>query len=296
MGLSTRSRYVFPFLLLIPSLIFIFLFTYLPFGIAAFESLFDFRAMEVGRSVFVGLGNYERLFDDPAFAKACVNNLLFVLGTVIPSLALALWLAVMINGNNVINRMLRSVFFFPTVIPLVGAASLWIFIFLPRVGLIDFYLTNFLGLNQHNFLGNEQTALLALMVLTIWKFAGYYMVFFLAGLQGIPKGSLEAAVMEGANSWQAFWLVTLPRLRPTITFVGTIAIIYAVTQIDHIMVMTNGGPNNATNVLLFYIFTTAQEGLDIGKASAATVVTLAVLLVITIMNMAALERGTHYEQ
>ena len=293
---TAKFHSCFPYLLLLPSLLFLACFTYLPLGVAAFDSLFDSRAAEGGLSVFAGPGNYARLFDDPAFFRACLNNILLIVLTVIPSLALALWMAVMVNGASPLNRLLRSLFFFPTVVPLVAAASLWIFIFLPGIGLIDYYLTRFLGMGQHNFLGNESTALFALAVLTVWKFSGYYMVFFLAGLQGIPKGSLEAAALEGATPWQAFRLVTLPQLRPTLTFVATIASIYAVTQVDHVFMMTNGGPNHSTNVLLYYIFSTAQDGFDLGKASAATVVTLSVLLVFTLFNMAVLERGTHYEQ
>ncbi len=296
MNMVANRLKAFPFLLLLPSLMFLFAFTYLPLVVAGVNSLHDSRGAEGGGSVFVGLENYSRLFGDGVFFQACMNNALLVLATVAPSLVLALWLAVMIRNNSLINRLLRSLFFFPTIIPLVAASSLWIFIFLPRIGLIDYYLTQFLGTGQHNFLGNDSTALISLAVLGIWKFAGYYMIFFLAGLQGIPKDSLEAAALEGASSWQSFRLVTFPLLRPTITFVATIATIYAVTQVDHVFMMTNGGPNNSTNILLYYIFSTAQDGFDLGKASAATVITLGVLLIITVFNMTILEKGTHYEQ
>jgi sn-glycerol 3-phosphate transport system permease protein len=295
-GKTLLPKRLFPLLLLLPSLIFLFLFTYLPFGVAALESLYEFRGLELGRESFAGLDNYRRLFADPAFSAACANNALLVLLTAAPGIALALGLALLVKRSTLLNRLLRALFFFPTIVPLVAASALWIFIFLPGLGLIDYYLTRYFNMAAHNFLGDEQTALLALVVLTIWKFAGYYMVFFLAALQGIPDDSLEAAALEGAGAWQSFRLVTLPMLRPVITFVGTIAVIYAVTQVDHVLMMTNGGPNNSTSVLLFYIFTTAQEGYDLGKASAATVLTLAVLLLITLVNMHILERGAHYEQ
>lgn len=286
----------FPFLLLLPSLVFLFAFTYLPFGVAVIDALYDSRAAEQGVERFVMFENYARLLRDGTFFTACLNNAILVVITVVPSLFLALGMALMIRSDSVINRILRSLFFFPTIIPLVASAGLWIFIFLPGSGLLDYYLTRWLGMSAHNFVGNSHTALAALAVLTIWKFSGYYMIFFLAGLQSIPQGSLEAARLEGANAWQGFRFVTLPQLRPTITFVATIGTIYAVTQVDHIMLITNGGPNNATNILLFYIFSTAQDGLDLGKASAATVLTLAGLLCVTLINMTLFERGTHYEQ
>ncbi len=294
MNMFHKGRF-FVLFLLAPSLLFLFAFTYLPFGVAFVDSLYDFRNVTLGQEYFVGLSNYMRLFNDPTFHKAVINNLVLIALTVPASLVLALLLAIALTQNTTINRMLRSVFFFPTVIPLVAASALWIFIFLPGSGLIDYYLTRYFGTMSHNFLGNQDTALAALAVLTVWKFSGYYMIFFLAGLQSIPQDALEAVHMEGASRWQAFRLVTFPQLRPTLTFVGTIALIYAVTQVDHIMMMTNGGPNNATNVLLFYIFTTAQDGFDLGKASAATALTMGGLLIVTLMNLHVMERGVHYE-
>ncbi len=294
MNLFHKGRF-FPLLLLMPSLLFLFAFTYLPFGVAFVDSLYEFRNVTLGQEYFVGFSNYQRLFNDPTFQKAVINNVVLIVLTVPASLLLALVLAIALTHNTTFSRVLRSVFFFPTVIPLVAASALWIFIFLPGSGLIDYYLTRYLGMVSHNFLGDQDTALVALAILTVWKFAGYYMIFFLAGLQSIPKDALEAVYLEGASSWQAFRLVTFPQLRPTLSFVGTIALIYAVTQVDHIMMMTNGGPNNATNVLLFYIFTTAQDGFDLGKASAATVLTMGALLVVTLLNLHVMERGVHYE-
>ncbi len=281
--------------LLFPSLVFLFAFTYLPFGVAFVDSLYDSRMASDGAQ-FVLFENYARLFADSTFYKALFNNIVLILLTVIPSIALALLLALGLQANTRTNRILRTIFFMPTTVPLVAAAALWIFIFLPGIGLIDYYLTRFLDMNSHNFLGNSQTALMALAVLTVWKFAGYYMIFFIAGLQAISESTLEAARLEGANAFQAFYYVTLPLLRPTISFVATIATIYAVTQVDHIMLMTKGGPDNSTNILLYYIFTTAQDSFDLGKASAATVVTLLGLLVTTRLTMNVLEKGAHYEQ
>ena len=278
-----------------PSVVFLFAFTYMPFGVAFIDSLYDFRNVALGQEYFVGFSNYQRLFNDSTFQKAVVNNIVLIVLTTPASLLLALLLAIALKRSSVVNRALRSVFFFPTVVPVVAASAVWVFIFLPGSGLIDYYLTRYLGMASHNFLGSQDTALVALSVLTVWKFAGYYMIFFLAGLQSIPQDALEAVYLEGASPWQAFWLVTFPRLRPTLTFVGTIALIYAVTQVHHIMMMTNGGPDNATNILLFYIFTTAQQGFDLGKASAATVLTMGALLVVTLVNLYVMERGAHYE-
>lgn len=288
-------RSLFPWLVLMPTLIFLFLFTYFPLFRSAADSLYDSR-MNSDNPPFVGLQNYVRLLQDDVFWRALLNNLSYILMTVIPGIVLALLLAVALWENTVINRWLRTAFFFPMIIPLVSAATLWLFIFMPGLGLIDYYLAKFFGPMNNNYLGASDSALIALSVIGVWKFAGYYMLFFLAGLQSIPASAREAAMMEGASRTQTFFYVTLPLLRPTISFVVTIALIYAITQIDHVPVMTQGGPNNATTVMLYYIQSLANDTHDLGKASAATFLTLILLFGFSVMNLRVLERGAHYER
>lgn len=288
-------RSLFPWLVLMPTLIFLFLFTYFPLFRSAADSLYDSR-LNSNNPPFVGLQNYVRLLQDDVFWRALVNNLAYIVMTVIPGIVLALLLAVALWENTVLNRWLRTAFFFPMIIPLVSAATLWLFIFMPGLGLIDYYLAKFFGPMNNNYLGASDSALIALSVIGVWKFAGYYMLFFLAGLQSIPASAREAAMMEGASRTQTFFYVTLPLLRPTISFVVTIALIYAITQIDHVPVMTQGGPNNATTVMLYYIQSLANDTHDLGKASAATFLTLILLFGFSIMNLRVLERGAHYER
>jgi len=280
--------------LLAPGLVCLLLFTYLPLGRSLFDSLYDARMVSDG-SHFVGLNNYLRLFEDSQFIAAVINNLIYLCGTVIPGMLLALLLALLLKANTRFNRWLRAAFFFPTIVPLVAAASLWSFIFMPGVGLFDYYIGHWFG-GSHNFLGHQSTALAALIVISIWKFSGYYMIFFLAGLQSIPDDAMEAAQIEGASAWHCFWHITLPLLRPTITFVAIVSLVYAVTQIDHVVIMTNGGPVNSTTVLLHYIQATAMETQDLGKASAATFLTVAVLFAVSWVNLKVIDRGTHYER
>lgn len=149
---------------------------------------------------------------------------------------------------------------------------------------------------NNNWLGRSNSALLALALIGVWKFAGYYMLFFLAGLQSIPASTREAAIVEGATRTQVFFKVTLPLLRPTLSFVITTALIYSITQIDHVAVMTRGGPDNATTVLLYYIQNLAWDTHDLGKASAATFLTLAGLFAFSLINLKLLEKGAHYER
>jgi len=282
-----------PYLLLAPSLFFLLLFTYLPIARVIRDSLYlQQLGDQIGR--FVGLANYARLFADEKFRTALLNNLAYGAGTLLPTIVLAIAFAVLLQRSTRVNAVIRACLFFPTVVPLTAAAGLWIFIFLPNGGLIDYYLGP-LGARSINWLGNPDLALAALSILTVWKNAGYYMLFYLAGLQAIPGEALEAALLDGANGWQRFWHVTLPLLRPTTAFVVVIALINVVTNVDHVIVMTHGGPNNATNLLLYYIFQTQTEFHDPGKATAATVVSLAALLAISFFGLRALERGIRHE-
>lgn len=288
-------RTLFPYLILLPTLIFLFLFTYYPLFQSATDSLFDSR-LSSDAPPFVGLQNYLRLIQDSVFWRALLNNLAYILMTVVPGIILALLLAVALWENTSLNRWLRTAFFFPMIIPLVSAATLWLFIFMPGMGLLDYYLAKAFGPMNNNYLGMSNSALIALSVIGVWKFAGYYMLFFLAGLQSIPASAREAALMEGASRPQVFFYITLPLLRPTISFVVTIALIYSITQIDHVAVMTQGGPNNATTVLLYYIQSLANDTHDLGKASAATFLTLVLLFGFSMLNLRVLERGAYYER
>ncbi|MFI4988809.1 MAG: carbohydrate ABC transporter permease [Alphaproteobacteria bacterium] len=278
-----------PYLLLAPSFLFLLLFTYLPILRVARDSLY-LQNLGDAAGRFVGLANYGRLVADDKFRTALLNNLLYAGATLPPTIILAIAFAVFLKRSTRVNAVIRACLFFPAVVPLTAAAGLWIFIFLPNGGLIDYYLGRF-GVRGINWLGNPDLALGALSLLTVWKNAGYYMLFYIAGLQAIPEEALEAATLDGATSWQRFRYVTLPLLKPTTAFVAVIALINVVTNVDHVIVMTHGGPNNATNLLLYYIFQTQTEFHDPGKATAATVVSLACLLAISLFGLRTLERG-----
>ncbi|MBW2056713.1 MAG: sugar ABC transporter permease [Deltaproteobacteria bacterium] len=282
-----------PYLLLLPAFFFLTMFTYYPMVKVLRQSMFT-KPHGERAEIFVGAGNYARMFRDMAFQKAMKNNGLYALGTVVPSIVLALALALLLNRSNRFNNFIRSLFFFPTLIPLVAAAGLWWFFFFPGYGLLDYYLAK-LGFSETHWLGDSDIALYSLMLLTVWKNAGYYMVFFLAGLQGIPQDVTEAAVIEGANWWQQLRYVTLPLLRPTTAFVLVIAFMQMLSNVDHVIVMTKGGPQNSTNLLLFYIYQNLNEFYDVGKASAATVLNVVILLAVSIVGLRVLERGIHYE-
>ncbi|HWU00498.1 MAG TPA: sugar ABC transporter permease [Terriglobales bacterium] len=278
-------------ILLAPSLILLALFTYWPIVQVLYQSL---SVASFGGQAHLGLDNFHRLFADPHFGKAVWNNVIYGVFTIFPSIVLSLLFAVGLKESTRFSALLRTCFVFPTLIPLVAAAALFTFIFLPRFGLIDYQLGRF-GLSAVNWLGDPDLALFSVILITIWKNAGYYMLFFLAGLQGIPEDLHEAARVEGATTFQRFRRITLPLLRPTMTFVFVIALLQVLTTVDHIILMTSGGPNDATNLILFYIYEQAAQNYDTGLAAAATVISLAGLLVLSLISLRTLEHGIHYE-
>ncbi len=280
-----------PYWLLAPSGVFLLAFTYWPV-IQVLRSSLEVRGFR--GAAHYGLENYGRLFGDTHFATAVVNTLIYAAGTIIPSVVLALLFALALTETTRLTGTLRTLVALPMLIPLVAAASLFAFIFLPNAGLLDHYLA-VIGVAETNWLGDPSLALGSIIAITVWKNCGYYMLFFLAGLAGIPRDLLDAAKIDGAGAVQRFFQITLPLLGPTLMFVLVIATLNAMTQIDHVIVLTQGGPSDATSMILFYIYQQAQQNFDIGRASAATVVSVGVLFALSMVSLRSLERGIHYE-
>jgi sn-glycerol 3-phosphate transport system permease protein len=278
-------------LLLAPSLIFLIAFTYWPVVQVVFQSLVVQR---FGGGQSYGFGNFARLWADQHFTHALWNNAIYAVGTVVPSMVMALLFALALAESTRLNAVLRTLVVLPMLIPLVAAAALFTFIFLPGDGLLDHYLAK-LGVGATNWLGNPSISLGSIIAITVWKNTGYYMLFFLTGLAGIPQELHEAAKLERANAWQRFRRVTLPLLGPTLAFILVIAILNTLTQVDHVVVMTQGGPSDSTNLLLYYIYQQAAQNNDVGLASAATVISVAMLFALSLVSLRTLERGMHYE-
>ncbi len=278
-------------LMLAPSLLLLTVFTYGPVIQVLLRSL---EVRRFGRPVVHGLANYAALLGDERFTRALSNTALYAAGTIIPSLTLALLFALAVRDAGWLSSAVRTLLVLPMMVPLVAAAALFTFIFLPGAGLIDHYL-GWLGLAGVNWLGDPDLALPSIVAVTVWKNTGYYMLFFLAGLAAVPEELLDAARLDGANAWQRLRHVILPLLGPTFGFVSVIAVVNVLVQVDHVLVMTGGGPADSTNLLLSYIYQTAQQNLDVGRASAATAVSVAGLFALAGFSLHALERGIHYE-
>jgi len=173
---------------------------------------------------------------------------------------------------------------------LIGAASIWAFLFSDTVGLINTVVRSFGGRGA-NWIGDPNISLWAVIVVNIWKQVGYYMIFYLAGLQGISRDFYEAAELDGANGWQQFYYLTLPLLRRTTLFILRSAFTFAFQTVEQLQVLGMGGPGNSSNLLLFYIFQTIPERRNWGYVNAMSVVLVLILLVFTVSNFALFERG-----
>ena len=290
--MNRTAAQVHGWLLLLPAAVLLAAFTHYPAAATLWHSLFS-TPKPNRPAVFVGLDNYRAMAEDPVFWQSLANNLWFALGTIPVSIALALLMAVWVNGRLAGRGFLRLAYFTPTVLPMIAVANIWLFFFTPQYGLLE-QITGLLGLPSHNWLGSQNTALGCLVVVTIWKEAGFFMIFYLAALQAIPPNLHEAARIEGASPWTVFRRVTFPLLMPTTLFVLVNAVINSFRLVDHIVVMTRGGPDNATSLLLYYIYDVGFKFWDSAYAAALTMVLLVLLGVAALVQFGFLEKRIHY--
>jgi sn-glycerol 3-phosphate transport system permease protein len=288
----SQARAVQGWLLLLPTMALLTLFTYWP-AVSTIIDSFMSTPRSGHPSVFVGLDNYEQMIGDSVFWRSATNNLWFALGTVPISMAIAITMALWVNDKIAARSFVRAAFFAPTVLPMIAVANLWLFFYTPQFGFLE-QVRGAFGLEPRNWVGSADTALLSVIVVAIWKESGFFMIFYLAALQSISPTLGEAARVEGASRMQFLWRVQLPLLMPTTLFVLINAAINAFRMVDHIFVLTRGGPDNASTLLLFHIYNVAFSYWETGYASALTVVLLGVLALIALVQYGFLERRVHY--
>ena len=289
---GTRNT-VHAWLLVLPACVLLAAFTHIPI-ITTFIHSFYSTPKPRRPSRFVGFDNYEAMLGDPIFWKSLWNNLLYAGVSVPVSIALALAMALFVNGKLRGQGALRLAYFTPTVLPMIAVANIWLFFYNPQYGLIDQLLKPF-GVVGVNWLGSQGTALWCLIVVGIWKEAGFFMIFYLAALQQISTELRECAAIEGASRWTFFWRVSFPLLMPTTLFVMINAVINAFRLVDHIFVMTGGGPDNATSVLLYQIYVVGFKFFDQAYAATLTIVLLLILGVIAIGQFLLADKRVHYQ-
>jgi len=285
-------RHIYGWLLLLPAAILLVGFTHYP-ALATLADSFFSAGTALRPSRFVGLDNYAALADDPVFWQVLKNNFWFALGTIPTSIALALLMALWVNARLPGRALVRLSYFTPTVLPMIAVANLWLYFYTPQIGLLD-KVTGLFGVPSHNWLGNPDTVMGCVIAMTIWKEAGFFMIFYLAALQALPPELEEAARIEGASRGYFFWRVTFPLLMPTTLFVLVNATINSFKLVDHLFILTKGGPDNASNLLLYYVYQVAFSYLDTAYAATLTVVLLTLLAVFAVLQFRMIERRVHY--
>jgi len=286
-------KHLYGWLLLLPAFLLLSVFTYYPAVATLIDSFFTNKTV-IRPQKFAGLDNFTFMLTDEVFITTLKNTFYFALGTVPVSIALALIMALFINQKIYGKSIVRLAYFTPTILPMVAVANIWLFFYAPEIGLINKILA-FFGYGGVNWLGNSSTVLEALMIMTVWKEAGFFMIFYIAALQSLPKELYDAAKIEGASSWISFWKITFPLLMPTTFFVMINAVLNAFKLVDHLFILTKGGPDNASNLLLYYIYETAFSFFDYSYAATLTVALLAILILLSFFQFSVIEKRVHYK-
>lgn len=284
---QTRTAYMF----LIVPLLFFLVVRFLPTFLALRMSLFDWNILKENQP-FVGLANYEELFKDAKFGQALKNTALYTLIGLPMQIGIGLVLALLLSRIKALRGLYRAIYFAPYVTPIVAAAWVWQWLFSPQFGPINTML-DAVGIQPQPFLTSTQQALPTTAALVVWQNLGFQVVLFLAGLAAIPRTYYEAAEIDGASGWQAFWGITWPLLNPTIVFsvvTGTIAYLQLFTQVVNLNFTDQGGPLGSTLTVALYIYQVAFSRFSMGYASAITVVLFVIILLITIFQLRFLTR------
>jgi multiple sugar transport system permease protein len=265
-------------LYLAPALILLGIFVFYPTVQLVINSFFEMDGM--GTKFYIGSENYQMLMQDEEFWTTVKNSFVFILGTVPTGMAVSLGLALLINRDIKGKGIFRTILFSPVVTSLVAAGLIWVWLLNKDYGVVNTVLQS-MGFDKIPWLVDEKYAMFSVIIMTIWKDAGYNMILFLAGLNNISDSYYEAAEIDGANAWQKFWGVTWPLLMPTTFFILVVRIIFSFRTFEQIYAMTKGGPYGSTSVFVYYIFDKAFNQFELGYGSAAAVILLIIVLLLT---------------
>ena len=279
-------------MLILPCLLLV-AFTHYP-AIRALMNSFWNNASSRRPSKFVGFENYQTLLEDDRLAQVMLNSTFYALGTIPVAIGLAIGMALLVNARLPGTSLMRLSFFMPTMLPMIAVANIWLFFYAPGIGLASQILSSF-GLPPINFLGSTETSLASMMFVAVWKEAGLFMIFYLAALQAVPENLKDAAKLEGASDSRVFFDIVLPLLRPTTIFVAVNALINAFRLVDHVIVMTRGGPNNSSALLLYYIYEVTFSQRDFAYGATLTVLMVCLLGALAAVQYWVLNRKAHYQ-
>lgn len=286
------TRPWFPWLLVAPTAVGLLAFTV---GPALYSLYLSFQNVDpfTFEPFFIGLENYQDLFSSPEYWQSVKASLLFALYTVPASVGLSLAVALLLDLSPFGARLYRTIFLLPVGVSSAMAAMLWIFLYNPTAGYLN-YALELAGVPGPNWLSDPAWALVAVSAATVWREVGFNVIFLLAGLAGVPPDLRAAARVDGAGAWKTLRHVTLPLLSPTLFFVSVVSAIHSFESFGQIHILTRGGPAGATNVLVYNLYRDGFENFRTGFASAQAVLLFAIMMILTAVQFAIAKRRVHY--
>ena len=281
-----------PLLLILPQVIITAVFFFWPAGQAIYQSAFIPDPFGL-KSQFVGFGNFEFLFSDPYYLAAFKTTAIFSLLVTFVSMSVALWLALMADRIIKGSGTYRTFLIWPYAVAPAVAGVLWLFLFNPSVGIVSWYL-DIMGYDWNHKLNGDQAMWLVVLA-SSWGRISYNFLFFLAGLQAVPRSVIEAAAIDGAHFWRRFWTIVFPLLSPTTFFLLVVNIVYAFFETFGVIhTITSGGPQQSTTILVYKVFADGFVGQDLGSSAAQSVVLLLLVGMLTVIQFKFIERKVHY--
>jgi sn-glycerol 3-phosphate transport system permease protein len=286
-----NSRWL-PYALLAPQVIITLIFFIWPASQALYQSVL--RQDPFGlRTTFVGLANFERLFADPLYLSSMQVTLVFAVGTTVLSMSLALLFAVMVNNMIRSRDSYSTLLVWPYAVAPAIAGVLWWFIFNPVNGILP-YMLEMVGYDW-NHRSSSSDAMILVIIAAAWKQISYNFIFFLAGLQSVPQSLIEAAAIDGASRTKRFWTIVFPLLSPVTFFLLVVNVVYAMFDTFGIIhATTEGGPNQATNILVYKVYRDGFVGLNLGSSAAQSVILMGIVIVLTVIQFRYIERRVNY--
>lgn len=290
---NQRREYALFLAFIAPNVILLAVFAFWPVVYNAYLSLTSWNLLSETKP-FVGFANYADMFTDPEFGRVVLNTLFFSGGVVVVSIALGLMVALLLNQKLRGRNLVRTFSFAPHIVSGAAVGTIWLYIFDPKYGLLK-SLLGAVGIDSPAWMTDSQWALPGLIIVYIWKTAGFVAVIYLAGLQGVPTDLYESARIDRAGAATIFFRITLPLLSPVSFFVVIVSIVGTFQAFDIIAIMTDGGPGNSTTTLPWYIYEQAFRAFDAGHAGAGAMITFVLLVLITAIQARFSGKRVHYQ-
>ncbi|MEK8128863.1 sugar ABC transporter permease [Paenibacillus filicis] len=284
-------RRMLPYMMVAPAVLILVTFYIYPIGYNIYLSFFSWNMR--GPMKFVGLKNYTELFTSRDFGQTLMNTIWYTVMDVSLVMVLALLLALFLRKNTVVNRFIQTISFTPNIISLVSVSLIWMWLMNSDKGLFNYILSLF-GVDPVGWLTDKRMALLSIVLVSVWKSVGFNVLIILSALGSIPPYLYEAAALDRASKSSVFFQITLKMISPTLFFLVLMNIISSFQAFETISVMTNGGPSNATNTLIYSIYKQSSEYYRVGYASAIAVVLMAMVGLITLVYFKVLNKRVHY--